>query len=42
MASVTYLKAQIGDTVTLRVPKGKEATYAALEAVIPKEESQSA
>lgn len=42
MASVTYLKAQIGDTVTLRVPKGKEATYAALEAIIPKEESRSA
>lgn len=38
MASVTYLKAGIGDTVSIRVPKGKEATYAALEAVIPKDE----
>lgn len=37
MASVTYLKAGIGDSVSIRIPKGKEATYAALEAVIPKE-----
>lgn len=40
MASVTYLKAEIGDTVSLRVPKGKEATYATLEALIPKEEAK--
>ena len=39
MASVTYLKAAIGDTVSLRVPQGKEATYAALDTLIPKEES---
>lgn len=42
MASVTYLKAGIGDTVSLRVPKGKEATYAALEALIPKDEPSEA
>lgn len=42
MASVTYLKAEIGDTVSIRVPKGKEATYAALEALIPKDESAAA
>ena len=37
MASITFLKAEIGDSVSIRVPKGKEATYAALEAVLPKE-----
>lgn len=36
-ASITFLKANIWDSVSLRLPKGKEATYAALEAVIPKE-----
>ena len=36
-ASVTFLKANIGDSVSLRLPKGKEATYATIEAVIPKE-----
>jgi hypothetical protein len=36
-ASITFLKANIGDSVSLRLPKGKEATYATLEAVIPKE-----
>ncbi len=39
MASVTFLKANIGDSVSVRVPQGKDATYAALEAVIPKDES---
>ena len=42
MASVTFLKAQIGDSVSIRVPKGKEATYAAVEAVIPKETAVAA
>ncbi len=36
-ASVTFLKAEIGDTVSLRVPRGKDATFATLEAVIPKD-----
>jgi hypothetical protein len=40
-ASVTFLKAQIGDTVSLRLPKGKEATFATLDAVIPKEISRA-
>jgi hypothetical protein len=37
MASVTFLKAEIGDSVAIRIPQGKEATYAAIEAVLPKE-----
>ena len=36
-ASVTFLKWEIGDTVSLRVPRGKEATYATLDAIIPKD-----
>lgn len=36
MASVTFLKAQIGDSVSIRIPKGKEATYATIDAVLPK------
>jgi hypothetical protein len=36
-AAVTHFKAEIGDTVTILVPKWKEATFAAIEAVIPKE-----
>jgi hypothetical protein len=35
-ASITFLKANIGDSVSLRLPQGKEATYATLEAIIPK------
>jgi len=36
MASVTYLKLEVGESVSIRVPKGKDATFAALEAKIPK------
>lgn len=36
VASVTFHKCQIGDSVTVRIPKGKEATYAIIENVIPK------
>ena len=36
IAAVTYLKAEIGDSISIRIPKGKEATFAALDAVIPK------
>lgn len=36
MAAITFHKCQIGDTVSIRVPKGKEATYAVIESVIPK------
>ncbi len=35
MASVTYLRGNVGDQVSVRVPAGKEATYACLEAVLP-------
>ncbi len=38
-ASVTFLKAAIGDTVSVRIPQGKEATYAALDSIIPKDET---
>ena len=40
-ASVTFLKAEIGDTVSLRVPRGKEATYATLDTIIPKDLSNT-
>ncbi len=36
MASVTFLKAQIGDSISIRIPKGKDATFAAIDAIIPK------
>ncbi len=36
-AAVTHFKAEIGDSITVLIPKGKEATFAAIEAVIPKE-----
>lgn len=35
-AAVTHFKAEIGDSITVIIPKGKEATFAAIEAVIPK------
>lgn len=37
LASVTYHKGEVGDRVTIRVPQGKNATYAVIEAVVPKE-----
>lgn len=36
-AAVTHFKANIGDNVTVLVPAGKEATFGAIEAVIPTE-----
>lgn len=36
VAAITFHKCQIGDTVSIRIPEGKEATYAVIEAVIPK------
>lgn len=36
-AAVTHFKANIGDSVTIIVPAWKIATFAAIEAVIPKE-----
>ena len=36
-AAVTHFKAEIWDSITVIVPAGKEATFAAIESVIPKE-----
>ena len=36
-AAVTHLKWEIGDTTTILVPKGKEATLAAIDIIVPKE-----
>ena len=36
-AAVTHFKAQIGDSITILIPAGKEATFGAIEAVMPKE-----
>lgn len=35
LASVTYYKGTVGDEVTLILPEGKEATWGAIEAIIP-------
>lgn len=37
-AAVTHFKAEIWDSVTIIVPKWKEASFAAIEALIPKEQ----
>lgn len=36
LAAVTFIKWEIGDSVSIRIPKWKDATYAAIETVIPK------
>ncbi len=36
-AAVTYIRARVGDRVSIRIPKGKQSTYAAIEARIPSE-----
>ena len=36
-AAVTHFKAEIGDSITILLPKGKKASFAAIETVIPKE-----
>lgn len=36
-AAITFHKCSIGDTVKIRIPKGKEATYAVIENCIPKQ-----
>lgn len=36
-AAVTHIKANIGDTITVIIPAGKTATFAAIDAVIPQE-----
>lgn len=35
-AAITFHKVSIGDTVNVRIPKGKDATYAVIENMIPK------
>lgn len=36
MASVTFYRAEVGDQVTILLPKNQEASWGAVEAVIPK------
>lgn len=37
-AAVTHFKWEIGDKISIIVPAGKDATFAAIDAIIPKEE----
>ncbi|MCT4616988.1 MAG: hypothetical protein N4A38_02130 [Candidatus Gracilibacteria bacterium] len=34
-AAVTHYRANIGDSITVIIPKGKKATYAAVEGIVP-------
>ncbi|GAB0174799.1 MAG: hypothetical protein HHAS10_06780 [Candidatus Altimarinota bacterium] len=36
LAAVTFHHCSIGDTVSIRIPEGKDATYAVIEAIVPK------
>jgi hypothetical protein len=36
MAAITFHKCSVWDTVSIRTPKWKEATYAVIESIIPK------
>lgn len=36
-AAITHFKWEIWDTVTIIIPKGKEATFAAIDIIVPKE-----
>lgn len=36
MAAITFHKCTVGDTVSIRTPKWKDATYAVIESIIPK------
>ncbi len=36
MAAITFHKCNVGDTVSIRIPEWKDATYAVIEAIIPK------
>ena len=42
LASVTFYRAEVGDQVTILLPKGSEAKWGAVEAVIPKQLSEAA
>jgi hypothetical protein len=37
LAAVTFHHCTVGDTVSIRIPEGKEATYAVIEAIVPKQ-----
>ncbi len=36
LAAITFHHCSVGDTVSIRIPEGKDATYAVIETVIPK------
>lgn len=36
LAAITFHHCNVGDTVSVRVPEGKDATYAVIETIIPK------
>lgn len=36
LAAITFHHCSIGDTVTIRIPEWKDATYAVIESIIPK------
>ena len=36
LAAITFHHCNVGDTVSIRIPEGKDATYAVIETVIPK------
>jgi hypothetical protein len=42
MASVTFYRAEVGDQVTIIIPKGIDAEWGAVEAVIPRHLSEAA
>lgn len=36
-AAVTHFKCEVGDTISVTIPEWKQATFAAIEALVPKE-----
>lgn len=42
LASVTFYRAEVGDQVTVLLPEGQEANWAAVEAVLPKHLAEAA
>lgn len=36
LAAITFHHCNVGDTVSIRIPEGKDATYAVIEAIVPK------
>jgi hypothetical protein len=37
LAAVTFHHCEVGDTVSIRIPEGKDATYAVIESIVPKQ-----